>query len=100
MRERRITRGDTDSGVINPLVASSAQLEVGAPIPVGSTSMLEGADGLFTVHGLGTPVVLERSLSTTNPIENVMSTVRRVSQQVRRWKNVVRRFSWAEGERS
>jgi len=49
---------------------------------------------MFTVKSLGITGALERSLATTNPIENVMSTIRRVSKRVRRWKNedMVRRW--------
>jgi transposase-like protein len=62
--------------------------------PAAAASLLEGLEEMFTVKSLGITGALERTLATTNPIENVMSTIRRVSKRVHRWKNedMVRRW--------
>ena len=49
---------------------------------------------MFTVRRLGAPDRLARSLSCTNAIESMISTVRLVSTQVKRWRDpaMVRRW--------
>jgi putative transposase len=49
-------------------------------------SLREGLEETLTVIKLGLPKTLSRSLATTNPIENLMSSVRRVSRNVKRWR--------------
>jgi transposase-like protein len=48
----------------------------------------------LTVLKLELPTSLRRSLSTTNAIESMLSSVRRVSRNVKRWKGggMVRRW--------
>jgi transposase-like protein len=49
----------------------------------------------------GLPDALERTLATTNPIENVNSTARRASRNVKRWQDgsmVLRWMAAAIGE--
>src|SRR6478736_2789207 len=57
------------------------RLEHDAP----SASILEGLDEILTVTRLGLPKELRRALACTNIVENVMSTVRRVCRNVKRW---------------
>ena len=44
-------------------------------------------DETLTVLKLNLPKSLVRSLATTNAIENLMETVRRVTRNVKRWRN-------------
>jgi putative transposase len=49
-------------------------------------SVREGLDETLTVMGLGLPSGLCRTFCTTNPIENMNGTVRRVARNVKRWR--------------
>jgi putative transposase len=59
-----------------------------------SASLREGLDETLTVLRLGLPSLLSRTFATTNPIENLNSTVRRVTRNVKRWRagSMVRRW--------
>jgi putative transposase len=48
-------------------------------------SLREGLDETLTVLGLNLPQSLRRTFSTTNPIENMNGTIRKVSRNVKRW---------------
>ncbi len=54
--------------------------------PGVSASILEGLDEILTVARLKLPKELRRALACTNIVENVMSTVRRVCRNVKRWR--------------
>src|ERR1700737_3054180 len=54
--------------------------------PGAAASLREGLDETLTVVGLGLPRALERTLTTTNPIENLNSVARRVCGRVSRWR--------------
>ena len=54
--------------------------------PGAAASLDEGLDETLTVKRLGLPSKLERQLSTTNAIENLMGAVRRLTQRVKRWR--------------
>lgn len=58
-------------------------------------SLREGLEETLTVLKLGLPPSLRRSLATTNAIENLMESIRRVSRNVKCWKNpdMIRRWS-------
>lgn len=58
-------------------------------------SLREGLEETLTVLKLGLPTSLRSSLATTNAIENLMGSIRRVSRNVKRWKNpeMIRRWS-------
>ncbi len=49
----------------------------------------------LTVVKLALPALLRQSLATTNAIENLNGTIRRVSRNVKRWKSpsMVRRWT-------
>lgn len=70
----------------------AAQLE--REHPSAAASLREGLDDMFTVRRLGAPDRLARSLSCTNAIESMISTVRLVSSGVKRWRDpaMVRRW--------
>jgi len=58
-------------------------------------SLREGLEETLTVLKLGLPPSLRRSLATTNAIENLIGSIRRVSRNVKRWKggDMIRRWS-------
>ena len=49
---------------------------------------------MLTVVRLKLPMPLRRSLACTNAIENMMGTVRRVSRNVKRWRNPAMALRW------
>jgi transposase-like protein len=55
--------------------------------PGAAESLKEGLDELLTVKGLALDEKLERMLSTTNVIENMIGNVRDVSVRVKRWRS-------------
>ncbi|MFH0902474.1 MAG: transposase [Pseudomonadota bacterium] len=59
-----------------------------------AASLREGMEETLTVIKLGLPETLRRSLSTTNAIENIMGTVRRVSRNVKNWRNGAMAKRW------
>lgn len=60
-----------------------------------AASLREGLDETLTVLRLGLPPLLTRTFSTTNPIENLNGTIRRVIRNVKRWRPgpMVRRWT-------
>jgi putative transposase len=54
--------------------------------PGAAASLDEGLDETLTVMRLGLPRKLERQLSTTNAIENLIGSVRRLGDRVKRWR--------------
>ena len=59
-----------------------------------AASLREGLEETLTVLKLELPPTLRRVLSTTNAIENMLGTVRRVTRNVKRWRrgDMVRRW--------
>lgn len=55
--------------------------------PSAASSLEEGLDETLSVKRLRLPKKLERQLSTTNAIENLMGAVRRLSRRVKRWRD-------------
>jgi transposase-like protein len=58
-------------------------------------SLREGMEETLTVWKLDLPEALRRFFSTTNAIENVMGTIRRVSRNVKRWRHGAMAKRWA-----
>jgi transposase-like protein len=54
--------------------------------PGATASLDEGLDETLTVKRLRLPRKLERQLSTTNAIENLMGSVRELARRVKRWR--------------
>lgn len=75
------------------LLALAARLE--EEHPGAAASLREGLDETLTVMKLGLPRALERTLATTNPIENLFSSVRRLSSRVTRWRGGLMALRWA-----
>jgi putative transposase len=83
----------TDAGKAEKLIRNLARrLEHDAPGV--SASILEGLDEILTVTRLGLPKELRRALACTNIVENVMSTVRRVCRNVKRWRSASMALRW------
>lgn len=83
--------GDADKG--EKLLRNLARrLENEAPGVAGS--ILEGIDDILTVTRLGLPEELRRSLATSNIIENMNGTIRRVTRNVKRWRNAKMALRW------
>lgn len=55
--------------------------------PAAAASLAEGLEETLTVIGYGLPQGLERTLATTNPIENLNGTLRNVARNVKRWRD-------------
>ncbi|HUP50387.1 MAG TPA: IS256 family transposase [Thermoanaerobaculia bacterium] len=55
--------------------------------PGAAASVREGLDETLTLLKLGVTGALYRTLRTTNPIENLQGTIRRVTRNVRRWRD-------------
>src|SRR5271167_388369 len=55
--------------------------------PSAARSLAEGLEETLTVHRLGVPEQLRRSLASTNVIESAFSTVETVCRNVKRWRD-------------
>lgn len=63
--------------------------------PSAASSLREGLEETLTVKRLGLTGALEKSLRTTNPIENLNSGIRRISKRVKRWRSSGMVLRWA-----
>ena len=54
--------------------------------PSAAASLREGLEETLTLHRLGIPALLRKSLSTTNPIESPFSYVREKTGRVKHWR--------------
>jgi putative transposase len=59
-----------------------------------AASLREGLDETLTVLRLNLPAALRRTFATTNPIENMNGSLRRIARNVKRWKDeaMIRRW--------
>jgi putative transposase len=55
--------------------------------PGAAASLREGLEETLTVTRLGVRGNLKRTLASTNPCESMIETVRRISRNVKRWRN-------------
>ena len=62
--------------------------------PSAARSILEGLDETLTVIALGVSSALSRTLRTTNPIENLQGTLKRVTRNVKRWRGGSMALRW------
>ena len=62
--------------------------------PSAATSVREGLDETLIVLGLGLSERLQRSLATTNAIENLLSRTRHVQRHVKRWRGGTMVLRW------
>ena len=65
-----------------------------ADYPDATGSLLEGLEEMFTVARLGITGGLRRSLTNTNCIESMISTVRVVTGRVKKWENGDMKKRW------
>jgi transposase-like protein len=62
--------------------------------PSAAASLREGLEETLTVHRLGLPDQLRRSLASTNLIESALSVAANVTQRVKRWRTGDMRLRW------
>jgi putative transposase len=62
--------------------------------PSAANSIREGLAEMFTVRRLGVSEALERSLTTTNPIESMISITRTTQRNVKNWKDAAMARRW------
>ncbi|MFT3854541.1 MAG: IS256 family transposase [Ilumatobacteraceae bacterium] len=82
---------DTDAG-LRDARRLAAQLKSDHPDAAGS--LLEGLEEMFTVARLGVTGALRRSLTNTNCIESMISTVRVVTGRVKHWRDGDMKKRW------
>jgi transposase-like protein len=65
--------------------------------PSAAASLREGLEEMFTVRRLGVADRLARTLTSTNPVESMISIARTTTRNVKRWKDgeMVRRWTAA-----
>jgi transposase-like protein len=62
--------------------------------PGAAASLREGLEETLTVLELGLGATLERSLSTTNAIENLNGNIRRITRRVKTWRGGTMILRW------
>jgi putative transposase len=62
--------------------------------PGAAASLDEGLDETLTVMAFGLPEWLERTLSTTNAIENLIGSARELGRRVKRWRHARMIVRW------
>ena len=85
--------------------AKAIAVELGHDHPDAAASLREGLDDMFTVRRLGVEGRLARTLTTTNPIESMISIARTTMGHVKRWRDGTMKKRWLaagmlEAERS
>lgn len=70
----------------------AAQLE--SVSPTASRSLLEGLDETLTIMECSIGDALRRTLSSTNPIENLHGQLKRVARNVKRWRDAKMALRW------
>lgn len=68
--------------------------EVGRLSISAARSLEEGFEETLTLHLLGVPDALRKSLSTTNLIESTFSFAEKIMHNVKRWRNPSQRLRW------
>lgn len=63
--------------------------------PGAANSLREGLEETLTLIALGASGALYKTLCSTNPIENLQGTIKRVTRNVKRWRNGAMAFRWA-----
>jgi putative transposase len=62
--------------------------------PSAANSLKEGLEETLTLHRLGLPEALRKSLQSTNLIESALSVAATVTQRVKRWRRGDMRLRW------
>lgn len=63
--------------------------------PSAAASIREGLDETLTLTALGVGGLLWKTLHTTNPIENLQGSLKRVTRNVKRWRGGAMVLRWA-----
>jgi transposase-like protein len=87
-----VGRALADAWATNELVLAKRQLErlassLAKAHPGAAASLREGLDETLTVIDLGLDGALQRTFSTTNPIENLNGSIARFTANVKRWRD-------------
>jgi transposase-like protein len=90
---RKAWRAPSADDALRQLEALAKSLQ--AESPSAAASVREGAAETVTVLRLNLPAPLERTLRTTNAIENLMGSVRRTGRNVKRWRDGTMVMRWA-----
>lgn len=91
MREAyKCTKVETAKRLLNNLARSLQKKH-----PSAAASLREGLDETLTVMSLGLTAPLTRTLSTTNPIENLNGLLRSTTRRVKRWDDGTMILRWA-----
>jgi transposase-like protein len=85
----KCTKLETAKRLLNNLVHALQKKH-----PSAAASLREGLDETLTVMGLGVTSALTRTLSTTNPIENLNECFRRTAGRVKRWDDGTMVLRW------
>jgi putative transposase len=75
---------DPDTGLRN---AKSLAAQLDKNYPGAAASLREGLDEMFTVARLGIDGRLAKTLTTSNPIESMISIARTTNRNVTRWRD-------------
>jgi transposase-like protein len=85
---------DPDTGLRNAN-APAAQLD--KTYPGAPASLREGLEEMFTVSRLGIDGRLAKTLTTSNPIESMISIARATNRHVTRWRDGQMVLRWTAG---
>jgi len=86
----KCTKIDTAKRLLNNLARTLQRKH-----PSAAASLREGIDETLTVMSLGLGSTLTRTLSTTNPIENLNGLIRATTRRVKRWDDGTMILRWA-----
>jgi putative transposase len=91
---RALANPDPDAGLRS---AGELARALQARHPGAAASLREGLEEMFTVRRLGVSDRLARTLTSTNPVESMISIARTTTRNVKRWKDgeMVRRWTAA-----
>lgn len=82
---------DPDQGLTN---ARRLAAELDKTYPDAAGSIREGLEDMFTVRRLGVTGTLAKTLTSTNPIESMISIARTTTSNVKRWRDGEMRRRW------
>src|SRR5246127_1105124 len=85
---------DPDAGLRN---AKSLAGQLDKCYPSAAASLREGLDEMFTVARLGIDGRLAKTLTTSNPIESMISIARTTNRNVTRWRDGQMVLRWSPG---
>ena len=63
--------------------------------PGATSSLLEGLEETLTILRLGVGALLAQTLRSTNPVENLQESLKRVARNVKRWRGGSMALRWA-----